>query len=82
MKTTLDLPDDLFVAAKKQAADERRSFRDLVAQGLRAQVSGAGRRKRGRAAPAIAWVTVKGGLPEGMDLSDRDRMHDRLRRSS
>ncbi|MGH9256183.1 MAG: hypothetical protein ACRD3C_16620 [Vicinamibacterales bacterium] len=29
MKTTIDLPDELFVAAKKKAAEERRSLRDL-----------------------------------------------------
>lgn len=77
MKTTIDLPDELFVAAKKKAAEERRSLRDLVASGLRAQV----RRAPGRAhaAARIQWVTVKGGLPAGMDVSDRDRMHAALR---
>ena len=37
-----------------------------------------GRQKRaGRA--VIKWVTVDGGLPAGLDLRDRARMHDRLR---
>ena len=75
MKTTFDLPDDLFVAAKKRAAEERVSLRDLVARGLRTQLAGRSRPKR-----SIRWVTVEGGLPDGMDLSDRDAMHDRLRR--
>lgn len=77
MKTTLDLPDDLFIAAKKRAADERRSLRDLVTSGLRAEL------RRGRRAPApvrIRWVTVAGELPGGVDLSDRDAMHDAVRR--
>jgi hypothetical protein len=77
MKTTFDIPDDLFVAAKKRAADERVSLRNLVARGLRAQLIGRTRQKRSRA--AIRWVTVEGGLPEGMDVSDRNAMHDRLR---
>ena len=77
MKTTLDLPDELFVAAKKRAAEERRPLRDLVASGLRAQLQGPSRGRR--AAAAIAWVTVKGGLPEGVDVSNRDAMHDSLR---
>jgi hypothetical protein len=78
MKTTIDLPDELFVAAKKRAADERRSLRDLVASGLRAQLHG---RVRGdRRATAITWVIVKGGLPAGMDVADREPMHERLRR--
>ena len=79
MKTTLDLPDELFVAAKKRAADERRPLRDLVAAGLRAQLQSPARRRR--KAKAIEWVTVKGGLPAGLDVADREAMHDRLRRS-
>jgi hypothetical protein len=79
MKTTLDLPDELFVAAKKRAADERRPLRDLVAAGLRAQLRSPARSTG--TAKAIAWVTVKGGLPAGMDVADRDAMHDGLRRS-
>lgn len=34
MKTTLDLPDDLYLAAKTQAAAQKRKVKDLVAQGL------------------------------------------------
>jgi hypothetical protein len=78
MKTTFDLPDDLFVAAKKRAAEERVSLRDLVARGLRTQLAGRSRTKRRKA--VIRWVTVEGGLPDGMDVSNRDTMHDRLRR--
>jgi len=78
MKTTFDLPDDLFVAAKKRAADERVSLRDLVARGLRTQLAGRSRKKPPR--PAIRWVTVEGGLPERMDVADRNAMHDLLRR--
>jgi hypothetical protein len=79
MKTTLDLPDELFVAAKKRAAEERRTLRDLVASGLRTHLQGVSRGRR--KAPAIVWVTVKGGLPPGMDVADRDAMHDALRSS-
>ena len=78
MKTTLELPDELFVAAKKRAAEQRRPLRDLVAAGLRAELAGTPRPRR--TAGAIAWVTVKGGLPPALDLSDRDAMHDLLRR--
>lgn len=78
MKTTLDLPDDVFVAAKKRAAEERRPLRDLVERSLRAEL--AGTTKKRRAGRAITWVTVKGGLPPELDMSDRDAMHDRLRR--
>jgi hypothetical protein len=76
MKTTLDLPDELFVAAKKRAAEERRSLRDLVASGLRQQLHGEVQQRR---RSPIVWVTVRGGLPEGVDVADRDHMHDALR---
>jgi len=78
MKTTLDLPDELFVTAKKRAAEERRPLRDLVAMGLRAHLQGPARKRR--AGTAIEWVTVKGGLPPGIDVADRDSMHESLRR--
>ena len=77
MKTTIEVSDELFVAAKKRAADERRPLRDLVASGLRAVLQRpSGRRRK---TTAIKWVTVKGGLPKGLDVADRDAMHERLR---
>ena len=79
MKTTLDLPDDLFVAAKQRAASERTTLRAIVERGLRAQLGGAARPRVRR--PRIRWVTVPGGLPAGVDLRDREAMHDWLRRS-
>ena len=78
MKTTIELPDELFVAAKKRAAEERRPMRDLVVSGLRAQLQRPARRTR--PATAIRWVTVKGGLPAGVDVADRAAMHKSLRR--
>ena len=77
MKTTFELPDELFVAAKKRAAEERRSLRDLVTSGIRAEL----RRPARVTTPArIKWVTVSGGLPKGVDVADRDAMHEALRR--
>jgi hypothetical protein len=79
MKTTLDLPDDLFVAAKQRAAHERTTLRAIVERGLRAQLSPKSqltpRRRK------IRWVTVDGGIPTEVDLSDREAMHEWLRRS-
>ncbi|HXG31999.1 MAG TPA: hypothetical protein VNJ11_01430 [Bryobacteraceae bacterium] len=34
MKTTVDLPDELLIAAKKRAAEERLTLRELLARGL------------------------------------------------
>lgn len=78
MKTTIDLPDELFVAAKRRAAEDRTTLRALVERGLRAQLRRP-RAARRRAKPAVAWVTVDGGLPDGLDLASRAAMHDWLR---
>jgi len=78
MKTTIELPDDLLIAAKKRAADLRRPLRALVEEGLRARLA---HREKGRAIKPrkIHWVLVKGGLPPALDLTDRVKMHDWMR---
>jgi len=80
VKTTIDLPDELLIAAKKKAAEERTSLRKLFARGLRRELAGdasAPRRTR-----QIRFVTVDGGLPPGLDPSDRSAMHEWLRAKS
>lgn len=75
MKTTIDLPDALVIAAKKRAAESRSTLREIFERGLRrelAEPSG----KRRRRAPVIRWVTAPGGLPPGVDLTDRAAMHE------
>jgi hypothetical protein len=79
MKTTIDLPDDLMIAAKKKAAESRSTLREIFERGLRRELSGAGDSGR-RRAPAIHWVTAPGGLPPGLDVADRAAMHDWIRR--
>jgi hypothetical protein len=79
MKTTIDLPDDLFVAVKRRAAEDRTTVRAIVERGLRQQLRAPKPARRSGGAP-IKWVTVDGGLPAGLDVSDRAAMHDRLRR--
>jgi hypothetical protein len=80
MKTTLDLPDDLFVAAKQRAARERIPLRAIVERGLRAQLH-PGKARSDRPRRKLRWITVDGGIPPGIDLSDREAMHEWLRRS-
>ena len=79
MKTTIELPDDLFVAAKRRAAEDRTTLRALVERGLRVQLRRPRPAARRAASPAIAWVTVAGGLPDGVNVADRAAMHDWLR---
>ena len=80
MKTTIDIPEELLVRAKKRAAELRRPLRTLVIEGLRGQL--AAPRQHGAARTSarhrIRWVTVAGGLPPGLDLTDREQMHDWL----
>jgi hypothetical protein len=78
MKTTIDLPDELLIAAKKVAAESRLTLREIFERGLRREIGQArGVRRAGRPRP-IRWVTVPGGLPPGLDVSDREKMHDWL----
>lgn len=79
MKTTIDISDELLIAAKKRAAEERTSLKAVIERGLRVELK---RRKAVTARPRIRWVTVDGGVAPGLDVSDRAAMHDYLRRRS
>ena len=79
MKTTIDLPDDLLIAAKKLAAERRTTIRSLVERGLRKELGGSESRAT-RRRPTIRWVTVKGGLAPGLSVADRARMMNRCYR--
>ena len=79
MKTTIELPDDLFVAAKRRAAEDRTTLRAIIERGVRAQLRRPQADRTGALKPTIKWVTVDGGLPPGVDVSDRAAMHDWLR---
>ena len=79
-KTTIELPEDLVIAAKRQAAERRTTLRTLIERGLRAEL-----RRGGTPLPRrtpIKWVTVDGGLPKGLDVADRVAMMAHLRRRS
>ena len=79
MKTTVELPDELVVAAKKRAAELRCTLRTLIERGLRQELSDRKRNGKGKRR-TIRWVTVRGGLPPGLEVKDRTAMHDWLRR--
>jgi hypothetical protein len=72
MKTTLELPDELLIEAKKRAAEQRRPLRAIVEEGLRLALLKTGTAARNQ---PVRLVTVKGGLPRGLDLSSREAMH-------
>lgn len=76
MKTTIDLPDALFIEAKKLAAEERKPLRSLFIDGLRMRLKGQ-RRNTGR---RIKWVTSPGGVPA--EAKTRAGMYEWLEKNS
>ena len=80
MKTTIDLPDELLIDAKKRAAESRTTLRELVARGLRRELAAPGGGKRPSRLPPLRWVIVEGGLPPGLEVADRERMRAWIRR--
>jgi hypothetical protein len=79
VKTTIELPDELLIRAKQRAAELRRPLRALVEAGLRRELE-QGRAKKRERRTTIRWVTAPGGLPNDLDVADRERMHDWLQR--
>jgi len=78
MKTTVEIPDDLLIEAKKRAAELRLPMRVLIVKGLRKVLDSDIPGKTKKTRKKLRWVTVKGGLPEGLDVADREAMHDWL----
>ncbi len=74
MKTTVDLPDDLLIRAKKRAAETRTPLRVLIERGLRRELAGPARGRARRGPRQIKWVVASGGLPPGLDVSDRSSL--------
>lgn len=58
MRTTIDIPEKIFRQAKKVAAEQGISLREVVVRALEAQLEQP-RRKRYK----FDWRPVKGGLP-------------------
>ena len=72
MRTTIDINEDLLRRAKRKAADEGVSLRNVVEEALRAHL--AGRSK----APGykLRWTPERGELLPGVNLEDRDALFD------
>jgi hypothetical protein len=79
MKTTVDLPDDLLIRAKKRAAETRTPLRVLIERGLRRELSSTTTGGARRTPRKIRWVVAPGGLPPGVEVSDRSSLHDWIR---
>ena len=78
MKTTVELPDELLIAAKRRAAETRTTLRRILERGLRRELAAPAANRAAKR--KIRWVTAKGGLPPGLDVQDRAAMLEWLRR--
>jgi hypothetical protein len=80
MKTTVELPDELLIAAKKRAAETGTTLKEIFERSLRRELSSShGRKRPGRS--AIRFLTVRGRGPEGLDLTSRAAMWDWIQRN-
>ncbi|MBN1960182.1 MAG: hypothetical protein JW841_04490 [Deltaproteobacteria bacterium] len=80
MKATVEINDELFVAAKKRAAELHKPLRSLIERGLRAELGRQIDQPLQKDPRKIRWITVDGGLPNDIDISNRASMHDWLRK--
>ena len=73
MRTTIDLPDALFAKAKRLAHERGTTLRELTIEGLEAVVD---RHRRGPKFRLRDASYGKGGLVEGLDETEWDRIRD------
>jgi hypothetical protein len=66
MKTTVELPDELYRRAKALAALDGRKLKDLIEEGLRLVVEGTGKRGRRRKLAAL-MEPARGVIVSGVD---------------
>lgn len=78
MKTTVEIADSLFTAAKRRAAEDRRPLRAVIEDALRSYL-GAATVGVPETPRRIAWVTADGGVPEGVDVADREALGEWMR---
>jgi hypothetical protein len=78
MKTTVELPDELLREWKKRAAEEGKTLKEMWTRLLHESLHSSPHEKRPKR--KIRWVTGKGGLPPGLDVSNREQMYDWVRR--
>ena len=72
MRTTIEISDELFRRAKKRAADEGTTLREVVDLALRSYLS----RRAKRTGYRLQWRTESGRLLPGVNLDDRDALFD------
>jgi hypothetical protein len=72
MRTTVDLNDRLFRDAKRRAADQGTTLRQVIEDALRSYLG----TSRPSAAYRLRWRTERGRVLPGVRLDDRDALFD------
>lgn len=72
MRTTIDLNDDLLRRAKRRAAEEGVTLRQVVEAALRKHLCDT----RARTGYQLKWRTERGRVQPGVRLEDRDALFD------
>ena len=72
MRTTIDISDELFRQAKKKAAAEGSTLRDIVEAALRVYLTARSKREGYK----LRWRTEHGRIQPGVNLDDRDALFD------
>jgi hypothetical protein len=77
MKTTIDISDELLIRAKKYAAENCCSLKQVIEQGLRRELQQEPHLTQG-GRRAVRWVTVPGKPAQDLDPANREAVHDWL----
>ncbi len=72
MRTTLNIDDHLYQAAKVKAAEEGKTLTRVVEEALRQHVASSGPSKPFK----LRWVTERGQLLPGVNIDDRDSLSE------
>lgn len=72
MRTTIDINDVLFRAAKRRAAERGTSLRDVVEAALRQHLG----KPPATGGYRLVWRTESGRIQPGVDLTDRNALFD------
>lgn len=76
MRTTLNLDDQLMRRIKKHAAETGQTVTRVIEAALRESL--AQQRSAARRTHRLRWVTARGRLLPGVDLTDRDALYERM----
>jgi hypothetical protein len=76
MRTTINLPDDLILQAKKAALEAHTTLTEIVANALRVALAKPRRKSRGNKTDLSTFTYGKGGVRPGVDLSDTSALLD------